>query len=102
MFTQFRVYLFVSDKSLSDVLWIIKTVYKERRIRTKVEKLYFKYGHNSNRNLNIKLEWVKPLPLKQEGFCFQRRLVFNIIDFEKEHKRFKTLAAFGRKTNFCY
>lgn len=91
------------DKSLSDVLSDnLETVYKGKGgFGQKVEKLYFKYEPNSNPEpdfYKVGME-LKTSPLKQikKGFVSKERLVFNIIDFEKEHKECFKTSSFWKK-----
>lgn len=91
------------DKSLSDVLSDdIETVYKGKGgFGQKVEKLYFKYEPNSKPEpdfYKVGME-LKTTPLKQikKGFVSKERLVFNIIDFEKEYKESFKTSSFWKK-----
>lgn len=91
------------DRSLSDVLSNeLETVYKGKGgFGQKVEKLYFKYEPNSKPEpdfYKVGIE-LKTTPLKQtkKGFVSKERLVFNIIDFEKEYKESFKTSSFWKK-----
>jgi len=91
------------DKSLSDVLNDnLKVTYKGKGgFGQKVEKLYFKYEPNSNPEpdfYKVGIE-LKTTPLKQvkKGYVSKERLVFNIIDFEKEYKETFKTSSFWKK-----
>jgi DNA mismatch repair protein MutH len=91
------------NKSLSEVLTIDNEIsyIGKGGFGQKVEKLYFKYEPNSNPEpdfLKVGME-LKTTPLKEikKGLVSKERLVFNIIDFEKEHSlTFKT-SSFWKK-----
>lgn len=91
------------DRSLSDVLsGELGTVYKGKGgFGQKVEKLYFRYEPNSKPEpdfYKVGIE-LKTTPLKQtkKGFVSKERLVFNIIDFEKEYKESFKTSSFWKK-----
>lgn len=91
------------DKSLSDVLVDMESrVFKGKGgFGQKVEKLYFKYEPNSNPEpdfYKVGME-LKTSPLKniKKGFVSKERLVFNIIDFEKEHREIFSTSSFWKK-----
>jgi DNA mismatch repair protein MutH len=95
--------LLLNEKSLSDVLSdVTETVYKGKGgFGQKVEKLYFKYEPNSKPEpdfYKVGME-LKTTPLKQikKGFVSKERLVFNIIDFEKEYKESFKTSSFWKK-----
>ncbi|HJS01314.1 MAG TPA: MutH/Sau3AI family endonuclease, partial [Flavobacterium sp.] len=92
------------NKSLSTALLSenLEKVYKGKGgFGQKVEKLYFKYEPNSNPEpdfFKVGIE-LKTAPLKKikKGLTSKERLVFNIIDYEKEHLlTFKT-SSFWKK-----
>ncbi|MDI6049351.1 MutH/Sau3AI family endonuclease [Flavobacterium sp. XS2P24] len=91
------------NKSLSIVLPITDNgIFKGKGgFGQKVEKLYFKYEPNSKPEpdfYKVGME-LKTTPLKKikKGFVSKERLVFNIIDFEKEYKENFNTSSFWRK-----
>lgn len=94
----------LTDKSLSIVLKeniSDSTLKGKGSFGQKIEKLYFGYEPNSNPQPDFPkagLE-LKTAPLKKtsKGLTSKERLVFNIIDYEKEHTQSFTTSSFWKK-----
>lgn len=79
------------NKSLRDVSanTITQTETHKGKLGQLVEEIYFQYRPNSKAQADFPIAGVelKTTPLKKnaKGFIAKERLVFNIIDYEKEH-----------------
>ncbi|WP_298222391.1 MutH/Sau3AI family endonuclease [Flavobacterium sp.] len=91
------------NKSLSDVLpKELDSEFKGKGgFGQKVEKLYFKYEPNSKPEpdfykVGVELK-TSPIKKIKKGYVSKERLVFNIIDFETEHKEKFSTSSFWKK-----
>jgi DNA mismatch repair protein MutH len=91
------------EKSLKDVLGthIKQTYIGKGKLGQILEDLYFKYKPNSNAEPDFKEASVelKTTPLKKikKGLTSKERLVFNIINYEEEHKESFLTSSFWKK-----
>lgn len=91
------------NKSLKEVLGteIVQSYKGKGKLGQLLEDLYFKYQPNSKAEPDFpeaKVE-LKTSPLKQiaKGFVSKERLVFNIINYEEEHKEKFINSSFWKK-----
>ncbi|MFN0116972.1 MAG: MutH/Sau3AI family endonuclease [Elusimicrobiota bacterium] len=93
----------LEGKSLKDVLGneIVQTYSGKGKLGQILEDLFFKYKPNSNAEPDFKEAGVelKTTPIKEikGNFFSKERLVFNIINFNEEHKEIFRTSSFWKK-----